>query len=313
MHAKRDYKIKECLLSDVIAGFTIAILQIPQGMAYGLLASVAAINGLYVSFFPILVYILMGTSRHISLGTFSIISMMIATAADSVMPTDTGGSVNGTVPVDDPLGDIHSRMDVLVVLALITGIFQMHLAVPLLRHAIIIGVVSYAIALSMGKIFAKKHKYRIRANQELIAMGTANVFCSFFQCYPCAVSVSRSLVQERAGGKTQVAGFVSCLFILVVLLFFGPFLYHLPKVRSQVHLTTSLNDQTLGFLRVYACHVALKGMFLQFSDFLAAWRVSKMDAMLWGVAFISTIVLDVDLGLLCGLLASILAVVIRSI
>lgn len=65
----RSYSIKHNLLSDVIAGFTIAVLHIPQGMAYGLLAGVNPINGLYVSFFPVLVYAFMGTSRHISIGT----------------------------------------------------------------------------------------------------------------------------------------------------------------------------------------------------------------------------------------------------
>ena len=40
--------------------------------------------------------------------------------------------------------------------------------------------------------------------QELIATGAANIFGSFFSCYPIAASVSRSSVQDSAGGKTQV-------------------------------------------------------------------------------------------------------------
>lgn len=64
----RSYSLKEYLINDLIAGFTILILHIPQGMAYGLLSGLQAINGLYVSFFPVLVYSLMGTSRHLSIG-----------------------------------------------------------------------------------------------------------------------------------------------------------------------------------------------------------------------------------------------------
>ena len=64
----RTYSIKQYLLSDVVAGFTILVLHIPQGMAYGMLAGLSPINGLYVSFFPVLIYSLMGTSRHISTG-----------------------------------------------------------------------------------------------------------------------------------------------------------------------------------------------------------------------------------------------------
>lgn len=56
---------------DIIAGSTVAILNIPQAMAYAALAGVPAIVGLYTSFFPPLLYLLFGTSRHISLGTLN--------------------------------------------------------------------------------------------------------------------------------------------------------------------------------------------------------------------------------------------------
>ncbi|GIY64388.1 solute carrier family 26 member 6 [Caerostris extrusa] len=71
---------REFLFPDLIAGFTISILHIPQGMAYGVLAGVKAENGLYVSFFPVLIYFLLGTSKHISVGTFAVISLMLSSA-----------------------------------------------------------------------------------------------------------------------------------------------------------------------------------------------------------------------------------------
>jgi hypothetical protein len=64
----RTYSIRDYLFNDIIAGFTILILHIPQGMAYGMLSGLSAINGLYVSFFPVIVYAFMGTSRHVSIG-----------------------------------------------------------------------------------------------------------------------------------------------------------------------------------------------------------------------------------------------------
>lgn len=45
-------------------------------MAYGLLAGVTPSSGLYMAFFPTLVYFVFGTSRHISVGTLSVISLM---------------------------------------------------------------------------------------------------------------------------------------------------------------------------------------------------------------------------------------------
>lgn len=53
-------------------------MHIPQGMAYGLLALVTPEVGLYMAFFPVLVYLVFGTSRHASLGTFAVISIMVS-------------------------------------------------------------------------------------------------------------------------------------------------------------------------------------------------------------------------------------------
>lgn len=63
----RTYSAKS-LLVDVPTALTQAVLHIPQGMAYALLAGVAPIYGLYVSFIPPLVYALFSSTRHISIG-----------------------------------------------------------------------------------------------------------------------------------------------------------------------------------------------------------------------------------------------------
>lgn len=73
-----NYKIKKKFMGDFLAGLTVAVMHVPQGMAYGLLAGVQPINGLYMAFFPCLVYFLFGTSRHISIGTFALISIMVS-------------------------------------------------------------------------------------------------------------------------------------------------------------------------------------------------------------------------------------------
>ena len=65
-------------MGDITAGITVAVMQIPQGMAYGLLAGVPANVGLYMAFFQCLVYAVFGTSRHISMGTFAVVSLMTA-------------------------------------------------------------------------------------------------------------------------------------------------------------------------------------------------------------------------------------------
>lgn len=110
----------------------------------------------------------------------------------------------------------------------------------LFADSVILSIVCFAVSLSLAKIFAKKHNYRVDANQELVALGSANVFSSFFLAYPCSAALSRSTLQEKVGGKTQIAGLVSCAIILTVLLLLAPFLYHLPKVNPILARTSTI-------------------------------------------------------------------------
>uniref|UniRef100_A0A671MJJ0 Solute carrier family 26 member 10-like n=1 Tax=Sinocyclocheilus anshuiensis TaxID=1608454 RepID=A0A671MJJ0_9TELE len=76
------YKLKKWLLGDIIAGLTVGIVHIPQGMAFALLTSVAPVYGLYTSFFPVVLYMLFGTGHHVSTGTFAVLSLMTGSVVD---------------------------------------------------------------------------------------------------------------------------------------------------------------------------------------------------------------------------------------
>lgn len=62
------YNWRENILSDIISGLTVAIMHIPQGMAYALLGNLPPVVGIYMAFFPVLIYFLFGTSKHVSIG-----------------------------------------------------------------------------------------------------------------------------------------------------------------------------------------------------------------------------------------------------
>ncbi|CAH2002326.1 unnamed protein product [Acanthoscelides obtectus] len=154
-----------------------------------------------------------------------------------------------------------------------------------------IAIVSYAVTLSMALIFAQKLNYEIDSNQELLALGLSNIVGSCFHCVSICASLSRSLIQQVVGGKTQVVSLVSCSILVVILLWIGPFFEPLPKsVLASVIV------------------VALKGMLLQVKDLVRFWKLSKMDALIWLITCLSVVVIGIDIGLLAGVAVSLVAI-----
>ncbi|XP_077434848.1 sulfate transporter [Vanacampus margaritifer] len=93
------YQLKEWLLGDVMSGLIVGILLVPQSIAYSLLAGQEPIYGLYTSFFSAIIYTLLGTSRHISVGIFGVLCLLVGQVVDRelalagyLMDGDTGGN-----------------------------------------------------------------------------------------------------------------------------------------------------------------------------------------------------------------------------
>ncbi|CAH8572225.1 unnamed protein product [Schistosoma guineensis] len=80
-----QYRVKSWLFNDIISGFTVGIMHVPQGMAYALVATLPPVYGLYTSFFPSLIYFFLGTSRHISIGTMAVVSLLTGDFLDRVI------------------------------------------------------------------------------------------------------------------------------------------------------------------------------------------------------------------------------------
>lgn len=76
------YQWKEYIWGDIMSGLVIGIILVPQAIAYSLLAGLKPIYSLYTSFFANIIYFLMGTSRHVSVGIFSLISLMVGQVVD---------------------------------------------------------------------------------------------------------------------------------------------------------------------------------------------------------------------------------------
>src|SRR5690554_7364399 len=73
--------------ADVVAGLIVTVMVIPQSLAYAVLAGLPAVVGLYASLLPVIVYVVLGTSRTLAVGPVAIIALMTgAVLADIATP-----------------------------------------------------------------------------------------------------------------------------------------------------------------------------------------------------------------------------------
>ncbi|PIE99955.1 MAG: sodium-independent anion transporter [Maribacter sp.] len=72
-----DYR-KSYLLKDLVAGFTVGVVLVPQAMAYAIVAGLPPVYGLYASVFPLLAYVFLGSSRHLAVGPVAMDSLLVA-------------------------------------------------------------------------------------------------------------------------------------------------------------------------------------------------------------------------------------------
>uniref|UniRef100_A0AAY4EY70 STAS domain-containing protein n=1 Tax=Denticeps clupeoides TaxID=299321 RepID=A0AAY4EY70_9TELE len=165
----------------------------------------------------------------------------------------------------------------------------------LVTDSIAIAIVGFSMDISLAKIFALKYGYSVDGNQELIALGLCNFIGSFFHTFAVTCSMSRSLVQESTGGKTQIAGFLASLVVLLVVVAIGFIFQPLPQTVLAAIIM-----------------VNLVGMFKQMRDIPLLWKTSKLELAIWLVAFVSSVLLGLDYGLLVSIGFAIVTVIYRT-
>ncbi len=116
----------QTLRADVIAGITVALVIVPQSMAYAQLAGLPPYYGLYASFLPVMVAALFGSSRQLATGPVAIVSLLTASAMEPLA-------------VIDPQGYLVYAL----VLALMVGVFQISLG--LLRLGVLVDFLSHPV------------------------------------------------------------------------------------------------------------------------------------------------------------------------
>ncbi|KFV57263.1 Chloride anion exchanger, partial [Tyto alba] len=119
------YRFREWILSDIISGINTGLVAVLQGLAFALLVNVPPGYGLYAAFFPVLVYFIFGTSRHISVGPFPVLSLMVGGVVVRLVPDDGAG--NGTSTNISAINE--ERVMVAASVTVLSGVFQLLLGI----------------------------------------------------------------------------------------------------------------------------------------------------------------------------------------
>ncbi|XP_020036284.1 solute carrier family 26 member 9 isoform X2 [Castor canadensis] len=123
------YKIKDYIIPDMLGGLSGGCIQVPQGMAFALLANLPAVNGLYSSFFPLLTYFFLGGIHQMVPGTFAVISILVGNICLQLAPESKFRVFNNATNESyvDTAAMEADRLHVSATLACLTAIIQMGL------------------------------------------------------------------------------------------------------------------------------------------------------------------------------------------
>nr|XP_020653435.1 solute carrier family 26 member 9 isoform X2 [Pogona vitticeps] len=120
------YKIKDYIVPDVLGGISGGTIQVPQGMAFALLANLPPVNGLYSSFFPLITYFFLGGVHQMVPGTFAVISIIVGTVCHELAPDSEFQYFNHTaneIMINNTAMEA-ARLEISATLACLTAIIQ---------------------------------------------------------------------------------------------------------------------------------------------------------------------------------------------
>ncbi len=395
---------------DFIAGVTVGIILIPQGIAYAMIAGLPPIYGLYTALVPQLMYAVFGSSRQVSVGPVAMDSLIVATGVSTLALVSSDSYIEIAILLALVVGAIQLLMGLFKLgfivnflskpvisgftsaVALIIGFNQFRnlLGVDFIRsnqiqyvvedvwnnisllniYTTIFGVISVAIILiiksvskkipsslivviasilfikyfgtqfstieiikdipsglpsfgvpqidlyqikellpivitlvlvgfleiiSIGKTLeSKQDEYKIRPNQELIALGISNMAGSLFKAYPSTSSFSRSAINQESGATTGMSAIISALMVVITLLFLTPIFYYLPKtILAAIIIVAVFN-------------------LINIKEAIHLWKANNLDFWLLFSTFISTLFLGIEYGIFAGVGLSIIVLIFRT-
>lgn len=163
----------------------------------------------------------------------------------------------------------------------------------LLPAAIGIALLTYTEGILLARAFAAKNGYEVNPNQELTALGLADVCAGLFQGFSVTGSQARTTINDSAGGKTQLASLVAAVTLILFLVFLTPLIARLPVVA-------------LAALLIYGGFTLV-----EFDVMVRIYRFYPRSALLAALTTLGVLAVGVVAGILVGVALSLLALIDR--
>ncbi|WP_340122218.1 SulP family inorganic anion transporter [Methylobacter svalbardensis] len=399
---------------DLFAGIITAILLVPQGIAYAVLAGLPPQLGLYASILPPVLYALLGTSRTLSVGPVSIAAIMIASALTAPEISILGNPVQSALILSAESGIIMLLMALLrmgglvnfishpvltgftsgaalliigsqlpqlfgikmpscglnpacfsaifqtfniavmligfsalgllvffgkpivfilkkagLPVPLITAIskcgplltiilatlavsyFNQEMAVVghvpsgfpalninfgsiekwrlLLPYSGFIALIAYVESVAIAKVTANLRGEKIAPNQELIALGTANLAAAISGGMPVAGGFSRTMVNFAAGARTQMAMLIAAGLLALAVIFFSPWFENIPKAALAAIILVAIIP------------------LVKLSNIAVTWRYDRGDGIAEIATLLGVLVYGIEEGITLGIILTLIS------
>ncbi|MCO8099638.1 SulP family inorganic anion transporter [Acinetobacter indicus] len=170
--------------------------------------------------------------------------------------------------------------------ALSMPFWNLELVLQLLPGAAMIAMISFVESLSIAQATALQQRSQLNSNQELIALGAANIGAGLSSAFPVTGSLSRTVVNADAGAKTSMAGVLSSLFIVLVSLYFTGFFRDLPLTVLAATIIVSI------------------WKLVELKPFIDTWCYSKADGLAMWITFFGVLFIDISTGLIIGIVST---------
>ena len=162
--------------------------------------------------------------------------------------------------------------------------WNLDLVQKLLPSAFIIAMISFVESLAIAQATALQKRDDLNSNQELIALGLANIAAGINMGFAVSGSLSRTVVNSDAGAKTPMSGVMSSLLMIAVSLYFTSFFQNLPLTILAATIFVSI------------------WKLVSFLPFFETWKYSKADGLAMWATFFGVTCIDISTGLVIGII-----------